>query len=453
MSANFFNLLCPFQLAWLKDPSPVAIGEKSRRIGWTWTHALGVVLGRIEGRSHYYHSSADMTASLEFIDYCREWAEMANAVATISDATEVIDDAEINTKVMTFANGRKIVAGSSNPKFFRSKGGEVGLDEFAFHQRGDELLKAAHATARFWDYPWRIWSTHNGEASVFNQLIGKAREGKFKATVHTVTILDAVEDGIVERIDMRKRKLDHVPKPDAKRRQEWLDELRASCPSEQAWQEEFMCVPGSEAAAFLSYDLIRGCEVPAATVTDDPAELRTNCPLYLGMDIGRKRDLTVFWVLAKVGDVFQTVLVKEMQAVPFAVQEGYFNLLMAAGVRRAKPDASGIGMDFAERAVGRWGSHKVEPVTFTAETKSRLAAPLRRLFEDRLIRVPDSDEVREDLHKVRKTVSSTGHVRFDAASDEHGHADRFWALALAYAAADDRAGGRSFGSEERVVLR
>ena len=325
---------------------------------------------------------------------------------------------------------------SSNPKGFRSKGGAVGLDEFAFHRDGMEMLKAAQASARFWEYPWRIWSTHNGEGSVFNQLIVKAREGKFKASLHRVTILDAVEQGIVERIEMRKRKLSEPPKPDAKRRQEWLDELRASCLTQQAWDEEFMCIPGSEANSFLSYDLIRGCEVPAATVTDDPAELRTNCPLYLGMDIGRKRDLTVFWVLAKVGDVYATVLLKEMQGVPFAVQEGYLNLVMAAGVRRAAIDATGLGMPIAERAVERFGKHKVEAVTFTGDTKSRLAAPLRRLFEDRLIRVPDSDVVREDLHKVRKTISANGNVRFDAASDEHGHADRFWSLALAYSAAD-----------------
>jgi phage FluMu gp28-like protein len=213
-----FNLLCPFQKRWLADRAALAIGEKSRRIGWTWTQALGAVLDRVEGNSDYFHSSADMTASTEFIEDCADWAKMVNAVAVVEDEKEVIGDEEINTLVMRFANGNKIVAGSSNPKFFRSKGGAAGLDEFAFHARGRDLFKAAHATAMFWGYPLRVWSTHNGPGSYFNRLLTQAREGKLAAALHKVTILDAVADGIVERIDMRRLKLDHVPEPDDVRR-------------------------------------------------------------------------------------------------------------------------------------------------------------------------------------------------------------------------------------------
>ena len=107
MRANVFNLLCPFQRRWITDPAGVAIGEKCRRIGWTWTHALAVVLDVAAGRYSYYHSSADMTAAVEFIDYCSEWATMLNEVAKVTDAVEVIDGEAINTKVMTFSSGKK----------------------------------------------------------------------------------------------------------------------------------------------------------------------------------------------------------------------------------------------------------------------------------------------------------------------------------------------------------
>jgi hypothetical protein len=36
--------------------------------------------------SNYYHSSADMTASVEFIATAAMWAEMVNAVATVTEA-------------------------------------------------------------------------------------------------------------------------------------------------------------------------------------------------------------------------------------------------------------------------------------------------------------------------------------------------------------------------------
>lgn len=451
MTANPFNLLCDFQKAWARDPAPLAMGEKSRRIGWTWTQALVAVLDRVAGdKGDYWHSSADMTASAEFIGECTGWASMVNAVASVSDAPEVIDEqAGISAFVMRFANGRKIVAGSSNPKFFRSKGGAVGLDEFAFHRDGREMFKAAHASALFWGWPLRIWSTHNGPGSYFNQLIRDARDidpalgrPRLKASVHRVTVLDAVEQGIVERIEMRKRNLDHVPAPDAKRRQEWLDELRATCPDEDTWNEEYLCVPSTDASSLLSYDLIQACEAAnlqlwlhgAMTGVAVPAERRT---LYGGFDVGRKRDLSVFWLLERVGDVFWTRAVRTFDRESFSAQEGFLNTVIPA-LKRLCIDSTGIGLQMAERLQQRWGRYRVEAVNFTAAVKSELAMPLRRLFEDKLVRVPKDDRIREDLHSVRKIVTAAGNVRLDVdRSDTDGHADRFWALALAYHGADD----------------
>lgn len=447
MISDPFNLLCDFQKTWVSDHAPLALGEKSRRIGWTWTQALKAVLERVEGKGDYWHSSADMTASSEFIGDCRSWAEMINAVCTVNDAPEVIDEENgISAFVMRFANGRKIVAGSSNPKFFRSKGGAAGLDEFAFHRDGRELFKAAHATAMFWGYPLRIWSTHNGPGSYFNTLIQQAKvaepstgKPRLKASLHKVTVIDAVEQGIVERIDMRKRKLDHVPAPDAKRRQEWLDELRSTCPDEDTWNEEYMCVPSTDASSLLSYDLIQGCETANLELFDVTSRFAASSTFYAGFDVGRKRDLSCLWVLEKLGDVFWTRVLRTFSGVNFSAQEGAINsLLGSSAVKRLCIDSTGIGMQLAERLQQRWGNYRVEAVHFTAPVKSELAMPLRRLFEDKLVRIPMDDAIREDLHSVRKIVTAANNVRLDVdRSDTDGHADRFWALALAYHAADD----------------
>ena len=433
MTNPSLDYFLPYQQAWINDPSPFVIGEKSRRIGWTYAASYRAVERRVRKLGNLYFSSADFTAGREFMDYCRTWCKVFNVVAKETSEDVVIDDRKFTNMVLTFASGVKIVAGSSNPVFFRSKGGDADADEYAFHREGRNLLKAMHATALFWGHQLRLWSTHNGEGSFFNSLLKDAREGRLKATVHRVTILDAVEQGLVEKI--RKLK-----KPDAKARQKWLDELRATCPDQDTWNEEYMCIPGSGASSLLSYELITACERSAADlpIVEDPRDLKFNGPLYVGGDIGRKNDLTVFWGLGKVGDVFETRLRKEFRNATYQVQEEYFNLLMGLrNVRRACLDETGIGNMLAERAVQRWGSYRVEPVTFTAQVKSDLAMPLKRLFEDRLVRVPADAAVREDLHKVQRIVTTAGNVRFDAKADDAGHADRFWALALAYHAADD----------------
>lgn len=458
MNDSVFNLLCPYQLAWLRDPAPMAVCEKSRRIGWTWTQALGVVLDRTAGtpgRSHYYHTSADMTASVEFIRDCEEWAQMVNAVAKVTDEKEVVDDDEINTLVMTFANGNKIVAGSSNPKFFRSKGGAAGLDEYDFHKSQRELFKAAHATAMFWGYPLRIWSSVNGAGTYMDSLVQMIHAGKLKASYHKVTVLDAVEQGIVERIRMRRDKLDHVPPPDPRMRQEWLDELRGTCPDDDTWNQEYLCIRSTDASSLLSYELMRPCEVANLTLQSAGAPV-SDGPCYAGYDVGRTHDLSVLWVVERVGDVFWTRVLRTFSRVNFTAQEGALNQLMSApNVKRLCIDSTGLGMQMAERMQDRWGRHRVEAVNFSAPVKAELAMPLRRLFEDKLIRIPMDDAVREDLHKVRKVVTAAGNVRFDADRDSApggGHADRFWALALAVHAADASGGPRTRVSLEEVPL-
>lgn len=433
------NYFLPYQQRWIDDPSPFSLGEKSRRIGWTYASSYRAVERRVRqgSKRSLYFSSADQTAGREFIDYCKTWCEVFNTVAVESDEVEVIDDREMNTKVLTFANGTKIVAGSSNPVFFRSKGGDTDGDEFAFHRDGRELVKAMHATSLFWGHQLRLWSTHNGDGSYFHSLLKDARSGKLKAAVHRVTLLDAVDQGLVEKIKRLKARDDRA-------RQEWLDDLRSTCPDEATWNEEYLCQPQSEANSLISYELIRGCEMNPddQKIVEDPRELRLTGPGYVGFDVGREKDLSVFWVLELIGDVYWTRLVKRFHKTPYQTQLDYGRLLMEQpNVRRMCGDATGIGDMLIESLQNRVGKARVEKVKFTADVKADLAMPLVALFEDRRVRVPADAATREGLHKVRKIVTSAGNVRFDAAHDDAGHADEFWSCGLAYHAADRRNAG------------
>ena len=60
---------------------------------------------------------------------------------------------------------------------------------------------------------------------------------------------------------------------------------------------------------------------------------------------------------------------------------------------------------------------------------------IRDRFEDRTVRVPGDIDIREALHAVRMTHGVGNRPRFDAARTADGHADAFWALAMACNAA------------------
>jgi phage FluMu gp28-like protein len=150
------------------------------------------------------------------------------------------------------------------------------------------------------------------------------------------------------------------------------------------------------------------------------------------MDIGRKHDLSVLWLVERVGDVFWTRWVLELSKVIFREQLAALKTaLRHPALVRCCIDSTGIGAMLAEEAQLEFGQYKVEQVTFTNAVKIELGMPLLAAVQDRAVRIPALPAIREDLHKIRKTTTAANNVRLEAESDDAGHADRFWALALA----------------------
>lgn len=207
---------------------------------------------------------------------------------------------------------------------------------------------------------------------------------------------------------------------------DYFNFIRAGCPDEETFLQEYMCIPSDDASAFLSYELIASCEAPEAESMKDDSEI------YLGVDIGRERDLTVIWVLEKLGDVFYTKFVQVMDCATFDIQEGaLYQLLRLPQVKRCCIDATGMGRQFAERAQTKFGEYKVEAINFTSAVKEELAYPVRAAFESKRLRIPCDPKIRADLRAIKKEITASGNIRFTADRGEHGHSDRFWALALA----------------------
>jgi len=303
-----------------------------------------------------------------------------------------------------------------------------------------------------------------------------------------------------------------------------LQLLRAGCEDESAWQQEFCCQFVSTAENFFPPDLLAAC-LSAEASTDTPlpllvppqagtpfsvaasahgpgsaavaAALRegsrqkaegsgprealgngnskleagrtildfpvSNFEFYLGIDIGRHHDRTVFWLdevqVPGVGfqvsgeatdtrhltpDTWLAVarLVRTMTQAPFAEQLAFARELLcledADGrplIRRAAIDATGMGAPLAEALAREFGP-RVEPVVFTPAVKEDLAFRTKRRLEARLTLLPDTREIRRAFSAVKKFVTPSGNLRFDAERTEAGHADEFWAKALADLAAD-----------------
>ncbi len=450
-------ILLPYQQDWVNDRSARKIWLAARQIGKSFALSMEAVIEALGSRCNNLVLSSSERQSRESMQ------KVFSHLRVLEVASREIVQAESATKgEVQLPNGSRIISLPANPDTVRGFSGNVFLDEFAFHQDAESIWRAMYPTVTR-GYKVRVCSTANGKSNMFYRLWS---EGGFSR--HQTSIYEAAGGGL---------DLD-------------IDALRRGIADPEAWAQEYECRFIDEATAFITYEMITGCEDENATKDWVGAGPRA-CPangqmrpesgqpqgvapttageFYLGMDVARKGDLTVFWLWEKIGDVFWTRMVKEMRNTSFAAQRDFLYGLLggetgrgnpaptandglmplrrgavsapAVHIRRCCIDSTGIGAQMAEEAIEKFGPI-VEAVLFTQKVKEDLAITLRRKFEERQVRIPSDREIREDFHSVRKFATSAGNMRFDAERTERGHADRFWAAALGlHAGSGPRPGG------------
>jgi phage FluMu gp28-like protein len=447
----------PYQRRWIEDGARLKLLEKSRQIGMSWTSAYALVRRQAEPgtRLDAWVASRDAVQARLFLDDCRKFARLLDHAARARGAAVLGE--ETGGASLRFANGTRLHSLSSNPDAQAGKRGPRLLDEFALHPDPRQLYAIAYPGIT-WGGQLEILSTHRGAQNYFNQLVVEARHGgnPKNFSLHRVTLQDALEQGLLKKLraklpaDDPRRELDEAA---------YFDNVRASCADEESFLQEYMCVPADETTAFLPWDLIAACEygageyVPLNAAAGERALQNIGFggrgEFFLGVDVGRVHDLTVLWLFERVGGVCLTREVLTLAQQPFAVQEELlWERLARPGLRRACLDATGLGRQLAERAQQRFGARRVEAVTFTAAVKEELAYPLRAAFERRALRIPAEKEIRADLRAIKKSVTASGNLRFAADRGPGGHADRFWALALALHAARRPESGERYEAVE-----
>jgi phage FluMu gp28-like protein len=335
--------------------------------------------------------------------------EALNIAFEFTDETYRAKDGTIYKQLeILFPNGSRILALPANPDTARGHSANVVLDEFAFHGDSRKIWAALFPTITK-GYKIRVISTPQGRKNKFYELwTGNPRFSK-----HQVNIYEAIAGGMLIYGDNME-----LVGPDY---------LREALDDEEAWAQEYECQFLDEATAWITYELISEAESEKLT---DCNTFQGN-PVYVGIDIGRVKDITVYWAFELIGDVFWSLRKVEIKGRRFTDQ---FNELLGYLAidkpRRVCVDYTGLGMQLGEDLQYVLGS-RVELVTFRNVVKEDLAVTTKRVFEDRRIRIPIDRKLREDIHSVKKTVTSSGNSRFDAERTKDGHADRFWAMALA----------------------
>jgi phage FluMu gp28-like protein len=401
--------LYPYQQRWLSDKSRFKIAMFARQTGKSFTTTLEVAMDCLaaesEGRKkRWVMLSRGERQAKEAMD--EGIKKHLNAFQAGFEALEYEWEGSYRALEVELPGGSKITALPANPDTARGFSASCFLDEFAFHKDSRAIWKALFPVISA-GHQLRIVSTPNGKGNVFYDLM-TGQDNTWSR--HTTDIYQAIADGL--------------PRDAA--------ELRGALNDQDAWEQEFELKWLDEASAWLSYDLINTCEDEAAGI---PGEYSRG-EVYIGNDIGLRGDLWCAWVVERVGDVFWTREIRTLKRASFAEQDAAIaELFEAYDVRRMCIDQTGMGERSTEEYRRKYGS-RIEGVLFTQSNKQILAGIGKQAFEDKKIRIPQgNDAVRNDLHKLKKIVSPTGGIRFDADRDSAGHADRTWACFMALNAA------------------
>ncbi|MBX3732600.1 MAG: terminase family protein [Verrucomicrobiae bacterium] len=430
------DLLLRYQRRWADDAHRFKIGLMARQVGKDFSSgAEGIrdcyAAELRDEKVTWMIGAPSERQALESFEKWKEWAEAFRvAIADYQEKRDGGSEALLKSATMTFPGGSRVIAVPGRPDTVRGFSANVLLTEFAFFDDPDATWRAVFPSItnplRGGLKKIRLISTPNGQGNKFHDLwVKNYQVDGAKWSCHRVTIEDAVREGLP--ID--------------------IEEQRAAIDDPDGWAQEYLCEFMDTAAVLLSYDLIAAAENPQAASAQPPEFWATTArnaePLYLGIDFGRKRDLTVCWALVKVAGTYHlTREVLELAKLPTGEQMEILRPRIARS-RRACFDYTGPGVglgDFLVKEFGEWDPQKdrfgrVELCTFTADLKQEIFSKLRMAFDQRTLGIPASRVVREDLHSVHRVTTPGGNVTYRAPHTADGHADRCTALALALRAA------------------
>lgn len=492
-----------YQLPIFEDrDSGLVILHWSRQIGKSYTLAAWAVdrlLTRLQKNDSalvtVLSNSRDNGA--EFVIKCQEVCnKLGIAMETQDESPDLTyDNMRMEVRITLGEKIGRIKVLAANPRTARGFSGDLILDEFAFHENSNAIWEAAEPIlSSNPDFLCRIASTGNGKHNMFYRMAACSNETpKDGSITKSVTGFNVSRVSRTQAYHMGVKiySLGDTRKPITP------EEARAKALDKRAYDQNYELEFNDENMALLTHELIQSAMRSGIPIDEQSWSERSIAilraakhDLHFGMDVGRNRDLSVVAVLESDGQTRRLVAMLRMASMRGPAQQTQIDTLMTMPrLRSGCIDMTGLGTFFVDYLQEDYGAFRIQGVNFattepindklraegrkaeTARVTELMATDLLAAFEEHRIEFcveMDADAV-DDLRKPEKIVSPGGRVSIAAVRDEAGHADHFWALALAIrssqkgeqagaftaetinAAAKDNTGSR-FGRFERPVL-
>lgn len=463
--------LKPFQLPIFWSTVGVLVLHWSRQIGKSFVLAAWAVYRLLTrpGRLVTVLSNSKDNG-LEFMGKVREICELAGVAFEQEDLSpdEFFENMQVEVRIKVAGKVGRIKVLAANPRTARGFSGDLILDEFAFHENSAKIWDAAEPIiSSNPDFECRIASTGNGRFNMFYQMCAGAEATA--APENPAGLCTSAAGFLVSRVSRSAAWRMGQKIYDAKTRRELTpEESRAAALDKASYDQNYELAFNDENATLLTHEIISACEYadrigatgnPEYYICDQEWSAEAleflgglHEVVILGQDVGRKHDISVQSVGERIGGITFVRGVLRLSNMRLPEQERRLgDICRLPNFAGALIDLTGIGLGLVEYAQEHFGYHMIQGLNFaskeardpvqaqlaagakhpsdTALVTELMALDMLKTFEDRAIRIPREQSLRDALRKPQKIVTANG-VRIAAESDDAGHADEFWAIAL-----------------------
>ncbi len=419
----------PYQSAFLNNRSRFRWVNKSRQVGFSMVMSLEA-LARCHLREG--HTSVFVSFSLdEAKERILQARQVFEEMPTSYQKRLVVDS---KTELTFESNGpRKRISRiiSVPSKAPRGKKGDIALDELAHMINDREVYRGSTALILRSKGQLTGCSTPLGRRGIFWEIASESlRRYPHHSRQDVPWWLSRFFCRDVPRAAAEAPAMPTATRVAAFGRQVLVEQFD-SLPLDD-FQQELEALFVDESYSYYSYELILPCTSDGLTLHDDFESIpRPTGRLVAGFDVGRTRDHSELALFEQQGDRFVCRLLRRYEQTPFAQQEADLRRLLGlVPVARLSIDRSGIGMHLAENLAHEFP--QVTPEVFTNDSKERWATDFKILLQRRDVTLPRDRDLVGQIHSIKRRVLPSGKVAFDAErTGRSGHADRFWAIALA----------------------
>ena len=416
-----------YQKKFLQNNSRFKLWLKSRQIGGTWAASLDILLesfikgvpsivltanSRLLDEFHDQLNSHIQSLQLLFPDFkvkLQSKSRIKIPSLDLSSFSSITSKNKIShsfpfSLTNNFVTLQLIL---SNPRTARGFHGSVLLDEFAFHQDPKSIFYSVFPMiTRKVDYSLFIISSPNSIEDFFyllcKQELKKQKNSSF--SFFKTSLIKAIDDGLPIDINTLKDNMDDL-------------EFR------RAYLCEFLESPNS----IFSLDLINS-SIQEDHINNDIS--LNDASLFMGVDIGRKHDLSVLSLLEQRQNKLFVRKILVLDRIPFkdqllAIQNwiSFYNPILCS------IDARGMGMPLAESLSEKYPG-KILEIFLTSQLKESIVYSLKwALIHKKLILLNDpilkSEFLAIQIHLSSLSSYIDGNI-------SGSHCDRFWSVAFAF---------------------